>query len=110
PDGETAALPPAHVRFVPLDADHYALYWQIAAVSEQGYAVVRFDAGRMVALAPPADQVAVIALGGRSPGGRYRAGRRVRLLAARFHARARPRWAEGSRRRNDDVSRRGRTR
>lgn len=44
PDGETAALPPAHVRFVPLDADHYALYWQIAAVPGQGYAVVRFDA------------------------------------------------------------------
>ena len=65
PDGETAALSPAHVRFVPLDADHYALYWQMAAVPEQGYAVVRFDAGRMIALAPPADEAAVIALGGR---------------------------------------------
>jgi TPR repeat protein len=52
PDGEVAALPPSHVRFLPLGGAHYALYWKQLAEAKQGYALVRLDARRFQLLEP----------------------------------------------------------
>lgn len=61
PDGEAAAVPPAHVRFVPLGDAHYALYWKRLTQSERGYALVRLDPGRLTVLTPR-EQAALIVL------------------------------------------------
>ena len=58
-NGEPPLLLPMTVRFVPLDARHYALYWRLPTPDGQGYALVRLDAGKLVTLTPPASEATV---------------------------------------------------
>lgn len=58
PDRDEGVMLPAHVRFVPLDARHYAMHWRYLGNPKQGYALVRFESGRMMVLVPPRDQAA----------------------------------------------------
>lgn len=58
-NGEPPLLLPMTVRFVPLDARHYALYWRLPTPDGQGYALVRLDAGKLVTLTPPASKATV---------------------------------------------------
>lgn len=52
PEGEEAALAPAHASFLPLGGAHYALHWKRIGESKQGYALVRIDSGRFLVLEP----------------------------------------------------------